>query len=93
MKQMWRKWLIKAQFPSQQVKQAMEKGILDLSSILSPDEVEMNGVSYVHSLIEDGLSRAVKRKCESFWVYVEKQSLPLLMCGIFMTRMEITKSL
>ena len=38
---------MKAQFPPQRVKQDMEKGVIDMLSVVPPDKDEMKGVLYV----------------------------------------------
>ena len=56
----------------EQIKKAMQTGVMDLLTTIRKEELESKGIFYVRSLIEDGLSKKDIKKWDSFWAYFNR---------------------
>ena len=78
-KQAIRKHLISAlKFDKSEIQFAMTIGVLDLLCIIPPGEVATHGIQYVRSIIEEDLDAKEIARWDLFWIYFNKQWMPLL---------------
>jgi hypothetical protein len=56
----------------------MQIGMLDLLCIIPIEEVEEYGIPYLRSILEKDASKRDLEKCQTFWNYIPRQWLPIL---------------
>ncbi len=70
LKQAWRRYLItKIGFLPEQIGSAMRSCVLDLLTVISPDEIEEYGIPYVRNCIEKNLCEDEIKMWDTFWYY------------------------
>ena len=76
LKQAWRKYLIeKCKFSSDEIKEAMSIGCLDMLCVIPRVEIEKYGIPFLRSVLEKDADEATLEKWVIFWKYFEKQWL------------------
>jgi hypothetical protein len=74
LKQAWRKYLIeKCKFSSDEIKEAMTIGCLDMLCVIPRVEIEKYGIPFLWSILEKYVDKATLKKWVVFWNYFEKQ--------------------